>query len=411
MRAIRRKFDTKAFLILSNAANVVRLLLIPVIVVLYLKSKNSLCVLAVALSVAMGAASDAVLKNAPSEKFGIIFFRAADKLTLAALAVCLTSRSLWFWALLGLLAVNEAVLALWKHLTVRLTDMPPCSKRYDLPGAAVFYAFVLVLLLFPSISRAAAAVLVGICVIVTAFSLVFYRHYYQKILTKEVIGDNRKKIMLWIWRCVLALIWAAIIAALFIHKKDFTVEDILSLTPSNPILAAFTLLALFALKSVSVVLYSGILYAVSGVLFPLPAAIFVNILGTAVMVSIPYFIGEKLGGSAVERIAERYPKAERLREIRRGRNDFFFVLFVRLIGILPSDIVSAYMGAIRVKYLKYLAGCLLGMLPPAVIFPLMGMGAKDIHSPMFFIAIGAELAFMALSAVIYQIYRNKSGKK
>lgn len=60
--------------------------------------------------------------------------------------------------------------------------------------------------------------------------------------------------------------------------------------------------ALFAVKSLSIFLYSGLLYAASGILFPLPVAIAVNIAGTAVMVSIPYWLGKRLGSQAVQYI-------------------------------------------------------------------------------------------------------------
>lgn len=87
-------------------------------------------------------------------------------------------------------------------------------------------------------------------------SLVLYGKFYSGILTKEALGEKRKQMILRIGRILLGLIWAAIIVALFCHKKDLTVDEILRFTPSNPVLAALTMLALFALKSISVVLYS-----------------------------------------------------------------------------------------------------------------------------------------------------------
>ena len=93
-------------------------------------------------------------------------------------------------------------------------------------------------------------------------------------------------------KCLLTLIWLAIIAVCLLHKDEFTLEGILSYTPRQPVLAAAMLWALFAVKSLSIFLYSGLLYAASGILFPLPVAIAVNIAGTAVMVSIPYWLGK-----------------------------------------------------------------------------------------------------------------------
>lgn len=89
-------------------------------------------------------------------------------------------------------------------------------------------------------------------------------------------------------KCLLALVWLAIIAICLLHKDEFTLEGILNYTPRQPALAVLLLWALFAVKSLSIFLYSGLLYAAGGILFPLPVAIAVNVAGTAVMVSLPY---------------------------------------------------------------------------------------------------------------------------
>lgn len=206
--------------------------------------------------------------------------------------------------------------------------------------------------------------------------------------------------------CAMGLIWIAIIAVCLLYRDSFTLDGILNGTPQQPLLAALVLLALFALKSLSVFLYSGFLYAASGVLFPLPAAIAVNLAGTAVMCTIPYWLGRKLGGRAVGYICKRFPKADALRELQNG-NDFFFVMLVRLLDILPTDVVSAYMGATGVGYWKYLPACLLGLLPPCILFPVMGMSLADRHSPQFFLAAGIQVAIILISCTAFHIYRKK----
>lgn len=225
-------------------------------------------------------------------------------------------------------------------------------------------------------------------------------------MTKETSGHTGEQVRVWGGRIVLIAVWAAIIIAFALHRENFTISEILEFTPSNPVLAAIVMLALFALKSISIVLYSGILYAVDGILFPLPAAIAVNILGTVVMVTIPYLLGKKTGAKAVDKITARYPKAAHLREMRQ-ENDFFFVLLVRLIGRLPSDVVSMYMGAVNVDYKKYLLGCVIGMLPSTITFPIMGMNLTDVHSREFRLALGIQILFMASSILIYYIYKKR----
>ncbi len=211
-------------------------------------------------------------------------------------------------------------------------------------------------------------------------------------------------------KCLLALLWLAIIAACLLHQDEFTLDGILNYTPQQPVFAGLLLLMLFAVKSMSIFLYSGLLYVASGILFPLPVAISVNIAGTAIMVSLPYWLGKKLGSHAVEYILEHWPKSVMLHHLRSSSGDFFFVLIVRLLGVLSADVVSAYMGAIGVKYKEYLPACLLGFLLNCVLFPIMGMSISDVRSPQFLIAGGIGLAAMLVSCIAFHFYRKKQIK-
>ena len=166
------------------------------------------------------------------------------------------------------------------------------------------------------------------------------------------------------------------------------------------------MLALFALKSLSIVIYSGLLYAANGILFPLPVAIVLNLIGTVIMVSLPYQIGRRTGASAVDEIRSKYPKAEAIHDLR-AKNDFLFSFLVRMVR-LPSDVASLYMGAVHVEYKKYLLGSLLGMLPHAITYPIMGMSIQDIRSPQFMISLSAEIAYILVTSAVYTLYRKKS---
>jgi len=205
---------------------------------------------------------------------------------------------------------------------------------------------------------------------------------------------------------VLLLVWLSIILIFIFCKDEISVDGILRFTPDNLFLAAITMLVLFAFKSLSIVIFSGILFAANGIMFSLPAAILLNLCGTAIMITIPYAIGKKSGAGMVNRVLERYPKVTALRKLR-PENDFMFSFIARLIGLLPCDIVSLYMGMIRMPYITYLMGCLLGFLPGMIAFTVIGMSITDIRSPQFIIAVCAEIAIITSSASFYLIYKRK----
>lgn len=204
--------------------------------------------------------------------------------------------------------------------------------------------------------------------------------------------------------------WLLIIIACLVYRDRITVDSIVSFTPQNTAAAIVVMLLLFAVKSVSIFIYCGLLYGASGILFPLPLAILVNIAGSLIMATIPFFIGKKAGSGLVTQLTEKHPKLKFLKDVPK-QNEFFMSFFVRIIGILPSDIIGMYLGATEVHFSKYLLGAILGMLPQTVTFCIMGSKINDITSPEFMISFCFELCLMIVSTTAYYLWMKKVKKK
>ena len=202
-------------------------------------------------------------------------------------------------------------------------------------------------------------------------------------------------------------LWLVFIVFCAIHRNDLTPEAIAASIAGNLWLAALILLVMFAMKSISVFFYSGILYAASGLLFPLPIAVMVNLCGTAVMTTLPYWLGRRMGTRAAETFVRKFPKIAVLRTLR-GNKDFLFSFLSRAIGVLPSNVVSFYMGSVHVRFPQYLAGCMLGMLPVNITFPLMGMNIRQPGSVEFLIALSVQVACSVISVAAYLLIRKHS---
>jgi len=163
-------------------------------------------------------------------------------------------------------------------------------------------------------------------------------------------------------------------------------------------------------KSVLVFVYCGLLYAASGILFPVPIAILVNILGSLIMAAIPFWIGKRAGVKLVDDLLQNHPRFKFLKDIP-NKSPFFMSFFVRIIGILPSDMIGLYFGATGVRYKSYIIGAILGMLPQTVTFCLMGMSINDVTSPEFLISFICELGLMIVSVVAYVIWMKRMKNK
>lgn len=197
---------------------------------------------------------------------------------------------------------------------------------------------------------------------------------------------------------VLGLVWLLIILFCALNLRNFTVEEILNLTPDILFLAALLMTALFALKSLSIFIYSGILFTVNGIIFPVALAIFMDCVGIAVMSTIPFFLGRRLGKRGLTAIKEKYPAFMELDRLGHD-NEFVFTLILRLIHFLPSDIVSIFLGANDFSYPRYLAASVLGVMPSAIMFSLMGTSVSEPGSPQFIISTVAQIGIILFSFV------------
>ena len=152
-----------------------------------------------------------------------------------------------------------------------------------------------------------------------------------------------------------------------------------------------------------------LLFAVSGQLFPLPAALAVNTVGIAITLSVPYWIGRFSGRDLTERLLVKYPK---LREVRamRQRNNFFFSFLTRAIGLLSCDVLSLYFGNTRMPYLPYVTGAVLGFLPDVVCATILGDQIKNVGSPAFWITVAVNLSCCAAGLLAYLLYRRRLQK-
>lgn len=192
-------------------------------------------------------------------------------------------------------------------------------------------------------------------------------------------------------------------ALCLIFRDSLNAQTILHYTPENLWLAALALLAFYAVKSLSVVFPLLALYVCAGLLFPVPLALAVNLLGLFVCVSLPYSLARCAGAGLVDKLQKRYPIIARLNELQQG-SELFFAFFLRVVGVLPGDVVSMVLGATGMTYWKYVLGSLLGMLPGMVSATIAGASVSDPTSPVF---LATAAVTVLLSAGSFLFWRRR----
>lgn len=206
------------------------------------------------------------------------------------------------------------------------------------------------------------------------------------------MNDNKKRLQKIIKYGALT-VWAILIILVIVNRNKITADLIIHYTPSNLFLAAVVMLLLFALKTMSVFFYSGILYTVSGLIFPLPVAVIVNALGLMVMISEGYLNGRFLGSDLVGTVSEKYPKIVPILKLEDKR-PFLFTLLLRMMKIINFDMGSMYMGATKAAFVPYATASFLTVVPELVLFAVVGKGISDLSAGN---VIGAGLVYAAIT--------------
>ena len=219
---------------------------------------------------------------------------------------------------------------------------------------------------------------------------------------------NRSQKIMRISTVTALAVWAVLMVLLFRNMGSVSLHELLTYQPEKPVLAALSMLLLFALKSMDAVIHCGVLFAATGLMLPLPYAFAVNMLGVVLMSVIPYFVGIQLGTDAADSLRQKHPRLRELRQLR-SRNELFLSFLIRIIGILPCDVVSLYLGNTRMPYWKYLLGGVLGFMADILTATVVGMKVEDRSSPWFWGAIAVNLLVAGGSTLFYYFYRKRHG--
>lgn len=196
------------------------------------------------------------------------------------------------------------------------------------------------------------------------------------------------------------IVCAALVILFLTSGREITVQTILDYTPESSVKAAVVILLLYALKSVSFVFPIAVLQIATGHLFPTPAALFVNFLGRAVTLAIPYWIGRFSGSDLIDSLQKKYPRLKELYS-RQGKNALFISFLLRTFCFLPGDAVSLYLGAIKIPFLQYLTGGVLGTTLGVVLSTILGSSITEPGSPAFWLSASLMTLIAVISLILY----------
>lgn len=241
--------------------------------------------------------------------------------------------------------------------------------------------------------------------------------YKIKKLEKNIGKDNRslnesdknvKKRYRKIQIVALVSFLSIIVVLLLTRTGNVTLDSIIENASGNPKKSILSLLALFAVKSLTIIIPLPSLYIASGVLFKPIKALLISYIGLAITLTIPFILGRWSGAEEMAYIKNKYPKIEKLIEIQE-RNEFLASFIIRLIGWFPCDILSFYFGACKTNYIKYITSSLLGASIGVVTNTLLGDVILDPLSWQFMLMLLIKI-LISVSVVLVTYFVNKNKK-
>lgn len=211
---------------------------------------------------------------------------------------------------------------------------------------------------------------------------------------------HKTETLLKVARILPPLLTVGLMALCWRYFRNVTFAEIVHYVPENLWLAALTIWAIYAVKSMSIIFPLTALYIASGVIFPLWAALLVNLIGLCISASIPYWLGRFTGTELAQGVSHRYPKLGKAVALG-GNNQIFLSYLLRAVGVIPGDLASVFLGATGVGYRSYLLGSMLGFFPAMMVQTLMGKYLDDPLAPSFVILFVILILISLLTGWFY----------
>lgn len=185
---IKDKLKKDDILTIPNMLSFFRILLIPVMAIVYNHSNHYIATVAViALSGLTDIADGKIARkfNMTSD-FGKFIDPVADKLTQLAMILCLLSKYRGMLWLVILMVLKESFLFAFSYITFKKTGVVGSAKWYGKVTTAVLYGVMVLLFLFPNIPVHVANALIILCGIVIFSSMLLYSRLFYTTLKGQM---------------------------------------------------------------------------------------------------------------------------------------------------------------------------------------------------------------------------------
>lgn len=201
--AVRKRLTKSSILTVPNLLTCIRLILIPVIIVLYAYEKD-FAALAVILISSVTDIADGIIarKFNMISDIGKVLDPIADKLTQGTVCICLATRHPIVWVLVVVLAVKETIMFLMGCVLLKVSDVVPYSRWYGKACTVITEASIMLFVLWNSIPDNIALIVIDVCISAIFISFILYVQFYADLIKGKLSKTENEKKFLFILSAV-----------------------------------------------------------------------------------------------------------------------------------------------------------------------------------------------------------------
>lgn len=183
MHNFRRLLTKEQVFTIPNFMSFFRLVLVPFIVWICFSGEYEIG----AALVLVSALTD-ILDGVIARKFnmvsdlGKVLDPICDKVTHAALTICLVARYSYMWIVFALLALKELTMFTLGSIAIKRRGTVQSAKWYGKLCTIVLETVMIALMLFPGLPETVAIVLLSVCCAAMVFSLLMYTVFWIRII-------------------------------------------------------------------------------------------------------------------------------------------------------------------------------------------------------------------------------------
>lgn len=140
----------------------------------------------------------------------------------------------------------------------------------------------------------------------------------------------------------------------------------------------------------------AVLAIASGMAFGMAKGFFLTWLGALCGGSLAFFLARLIGRESMEKLQVKLGHKPRAVPVMTG---FLSILLLRLIPLVPFDVISYGAGLSQVRYRDFIGATALGIIPGVCVFVNLGDKLFDCNSSQFYCALALLVGLTVLSAL------------